>query len=456
VRRLALLLACLPLAAHATEDADLDLIPSAADEAPATAPAAEGPWRHKLVLELAPQAHAWRDDMDVPPPPGPRPDYSNRASLDARIEAQLGDGFSLTLADRLDHFSREGETPDLDGLRNTLKEAYATWSGGDRYADLGRINLRNGVALGFNPVDWFKQGAVVTRISEDPTVLRENRLGTVMMRGQAVWEGGAATLALAPQLREDPGRPDDSGFALGLDRTNRSDRALFKLSQTLAEDFAPEAYLFLEDGEAPQFGLSIGRTLADWLVAYGEWSGGRRPSLAARALAEARRTGTLPAFAPAALPIDGASAFRSQLALGLAATTDFNLTINLEWHFNQGGLSGADWDAWQRAGRASPAAGRQFWLVRSHAVEAQEPLFRHSLFLRAVWSDALLDDLDLTALARVNPGDGSFFAQMETAYHLTGDTSVALTVGGNVGAGDSEFGGLAQERMVQVKLARYF
>jgi len=54
---------------------------------------------------------------------------------------------------------------------------YASWEPLDRtYLDLGRINLKSGVALGFNPTDFFKTRAVVEPLSADPSVLREDRL----------------------------------------------------------------------------------------------------------------------------------------------------------------------------------------------------------------------------------------------------------------------------------------
>ena len=49
----------------------------------------------------------------------------------------------------------------------------------------GRINVRNGAALGYNPTDFFRSGALRSVVSIDPNSLRENRLGTVMLRPTA-------------------------------------------------------------------------------------------------------------------------------------------------------------------------------------------------------------------------------------------------------------------------------
>ncbi|MFX5922309.1 hypothetical protein ABTE55_19205, partial [Acinetobacter baumannii] len=78
---------------------------------------------------------------------------------------------------------------------NDLREAYVSWRGtGETFADAGRINLKSGVALGFNPTDYFRTNAVDIYVSNDPTVLRDNRLGTLMARAQVVREIGAVTL----------------------------------------------------------------------------------------------------------------------------------------------------------------------------------------------------------------------------------------------------------------------
>ena len=54
----------------------------------------------------------------------------------------------------------------------------------DTLIDLGRINVRNGVALGYNPTDYFRAGAVRAAVSVSPASLKENRQGSVMLRGQ--------------------------------------------------------------------------------------------------------------------------------------------------------------------------------------------------------------------------------------------------------------------------------
>jgi len=65
---------------------------------------------------------------------------------------------------------------------------YLTWEpAASTYLEAGRINLRNGAALGFNPTDFLKTRTLVGQASLDPSAARQNRLGTAMVRGQKIW-----------------------------------------------------------------------------------------------------------------------------------------------------------------------------------------------------------------------------------------------------------------------------
>src|SRR4029077_5400772 len=121
-----------------------------------------------------------------------------------RSEWRLGPALRVTYSGRLNLRLEEGlGFPNRENLTHDLREAYLSWEPLDRlYFDAGRINLKSGVALGFNPTDFFKTRAVVEPLSLDPTVLRENRLGTVMARAQHIWERGSLTAAFAPALSE--------------------------------------------------------------------------------------------------------------------------------------------------------------------------------------------------------------------------------------------------------------
>src|SRR5665647_1914481 len=125
------------LPAHAQEDAlSLESAPTEKVEAPSNTK-----WFVEGAIGNAPQRY--------------QPDsiQSERASLDLLYSGRVGTGLRAVVSDRLDLIHTNG--PEPEPSRNRLREAYLGWQpgGGDTAIDLGRINLRNGPAYGYNPTD---------------------------------------------------------------------------------------------------------------------------------------------------------------------------------------------------------------------------------------------------------------------------------------------------------------
>ena len=129
-----------------------------------------------------------RRDVDIPFPPPLPYDFQNRTSLDSVIEWRPVRQLKLVLSDRADLVEQESVAlVSNQTLRNELREAYLSWEPFARtYIDAGRINAREGSALGFNPTDFFRPRTLVGQASLDPSVLSRNRLGTVMRRRRMI------------------------------------------------------------------------------------------------------------------------------------------------------------------------------------------------------------------------------------------------------------------------------
>ncbi len=467
--QLVLLLALVPaLCARADEGAgenrDLDLIPPAAQApqpAAATTPGAADATR-KIYLEEA-FTQSWLQGGIVPAPPGTTPAWEQRLLLDVRRSWRLSDSSTLTYSGRLNLRAEPGlDAPSHQNVINDLREAYAGWEPGDgAFVDVGRINLKSGVALGFNPTDFFRTRAVAEPLSVDPVVLRDDRLGTLMVRAQRIWSGASLTAAYAPAVAsETPVYTDATlrSFDPMLDRTNARNRLLLKGSVDLGGGFSPEL-LFYHEGSQTRWGANLTQSIGQSVVAYAEWSGGRRSSLIDDALGFGRRTGTLPAQAPAVLPDDPRQRFASELAAGASYTTAApKITLNAELIYDQSAFSGADWDAWFRAGQGaavgSPAAN-PLWYVRGYALEQQQPVSRSSAFVRADWVDALVPKLDLSAFAFADLLDGSARIQLTADYYLSGRWTVGGLVLVDAGARRSDFGSLPQAGSLLLRVTRY-
>jgi hypothetical protein len=444
------------------ENRDLDLIPRATKASASAEPSSATGATGKIYLEDA-FTQSWLRGPLVPfPPPHPEA-WQERLLLDVRKEWRLGGDVGLTYSGRLNLRAEDGlGFPNHENVINDLREAYASWEPWERtYLDAGRINLKSGVALGFNPTDFFKTRAVAESLSADPNELRNDRLGTLMLRAQRVWAGAALTAAYAPAVAS-PSRiytnVDLRSFDPMLDRTNAYDRWLLKGSVDIAEGFSPELLAY-HDNNRTRWGLNLAESVSQSTVAYLEWSGGPSQNLIADALRYGRATGTLPPAAASVLPARGSMNFSSQLAVGASYTTDLpKITFNLEFNYNQAGFSGTDWDNWFRVGSGgdrSPVT-RSLWYIRNYAADQQELISRSFVFLRADWVDAFIPKLELSGFVDADLLDGSERIQLSADYYLSDRWTVGGVVLVDSGARHSDFGSLPQAGSVLLKVARYF
>jgi len=194
-------------------------------------------------------------------------------------------------------------------------------------------------------------------------------------------------------------------------------------------------------------------------VAYLEWSGGTRPDLIADAFQYGRMTGTLPAEVTTLLPNSTAGHFMNDLSVGASYATENRMTFNLEYHLNEAAFTSRDWSNWFDTSMSRgfiPGVNAALWYLRSYAQDQQEPLSRHSAFLRWDWQDAFVTDLELTALATVNIQDASGFVQATAEYHLSRAWTVGGLIAGTYGGRRSEYGSLPGEASVLLRANRYF
>lgn len=454
------------MAVAADEDKDLDLIPGQ----PSRPEKSDGPksgslfgGEGRLFVENALTLTAVRNDLLVPVPPPLPPRWREQFFGDARIEWPLAPNAHVAYSGRLSFVAEEGlGFPNRGNVTNDLREVYASVEPQPRsYLDAGRINLKSGVALGFNPTDFFKTRAVVDPLTADPSALREDRLGTLMIRGQHVGEASSLVVAYAPRVTNpspvavDPYR----GFDPLWGRTNGTERWLVKASAQLGEGVNPEVLAYRESGSKWQVGANIAESVGQSTVVYLEWSGGRQLGIADQALAFARATGTIAPDAPSVFKQGNADRFRSQVAVGASYTTESKITFNLEYHYNGAGFSRSDWDRWFAAGEGRPDSSpivRGLWYIRDYAAGQQEPMQRNSVFLRADWVDAFVPKLELTAFALVDAGDGSTRWQVEADYAKTDLWSFGVLAGGNTGGRRANYGSLPSETSVLLKVTRYF
>ena len=357
-----------------------------------------------------------------------------RLSLDTRYDGVLAPGWRAVLADRLDL----DWPPQIAGQNaiNTVKEAYLSrQAGSSTVLDLGRINVRNGVASGYNPTDYFKVGALRSVVSVDPLSLKENRQGSVMLRGQQLWTGGSLTALYSPRLANTP---DNGGYGLDVGATNGQGRTLFALSQQIVEGVSPQLLLFKQDAQSPQLGFNLASLLGDATVLNLEWSGGRMASQAVQAL---RQQG---------LPYVDDSGWRNRLSAGLTYTTENKISLTAEYNYDGAALGQGRWN--QLRGGPLPLYG----VYENWVQNAQELPTQRGAFLYLNWQDALIPRLDLSAMQRYDLLDASRMQWLEARYHTLQRTEFAIQWQRNAGGNLSDYGVLPVRQSLLLVLRHFF
>jgi hypothetical protein len=352
-----------------------------------------------------------------------------RASIDFSHTSRLAPGWQAVVSDRLDHL----QPADIgsDKTVNSLREAYLTWQqeGSGTLVEFGRINLRYGPGYGYNPTDFFRDGALRTMTTVNPLALRENRLGTVVLHGQHLWSGGSVSVAYSPKLANGP---SSDGSSLDLGATNNRDRALLALTNKISERVSSQ-FLLYKDRELPaQVGASMTGLLTDSAVAYAEWSRGREPDLLSRALG---------------LPAQASS--RNRFSGGVTYTTSSKLSVTAEYQYNGFALDRSGWNAASVDGVAALGA---------YLLEAQRRLdlaSREAYLVYATQESFVLKNLDLTGLLRVNANDHSRLGWVELRYHWP-RFDLAVQLQQQSGASVSEYGLAPYRRSAQLLAAYYF
>ena len=353
---------------------------------------------------------------------------AQRLSMDLRSNLRLASDWRVLFADRLDLLW----PGTFDGAQhiNTLKEAFVSWQArSDALFDLGRINVRQGVAFGYNPTDFLRADALRAVDSIDPDSLRQNRLGTAMLRAQQIWDSGSMTELYAPKLAE---HASAAPFDPDLGATNNENRWMISLSQRLMGNWSPQWLMEGGASSPAQFGFNTTAALGDATVAYLELATGNSRSL----WDQAQTSGA-------------ANSLHARASTGFTYSAPDKISVTLEYEYDGAALSGRAWSA-ARSGGNLEAYGR----YRAFLTLQQEPPTQHNAFGLVSWQDALVRHLDLSAFVRVDLVDHSRLPWMELRYHWT-HIDVALRWQDFIGDASSDYGASATRQSGQVLLDYY-
>lgn len=352
-----------------------------------------------------------------------------RLSVDLRVDTAMAKGWRFRLSDRIDYLR-----PALgdDDTVNSLRELHVSWQqlGGSDLVDLGRVNLRQGVALGYSPTDFLRTGGLRIVTTADPVTLREQRLGTFMLRYSRLWDGGSLTAGFAPRLADN--RPA-SAWSVDSGATNHAHRAWLSLGLKPAAALSTLATLLWQRGATPRLGLSASALAHDAVVLYAEAAVGRMAlTVDSLKLAPEQRKS------------------RQQVVAGATVSLPGALSVTLEMAHSGAGLDSAGWAALGALGpsavqgylalaqRDQELAGRKAWL-----------LYWHKTGL-AGWGR-----MELKGFVRVSTTDSSRLVWLELR-HRWPQWDLALQWQRSTGGVNTEFGGTRYRQVTQLLGACYW
>jgi hypothetical protein len=347
-----------------------------ADWLPATDDAGTAP------AATRPSRSDWRMRLEAGGDFGDRLRQANMA-VDAAGSQALSAGATAFVSARLDfdHLSAKGHGTDLWLL--SLREAYLRLASENAWLEMGRINLRPGVALGYNPSDFYREGALLAPRTQDPQRQRESRLGAVQLRAGTTGAAGDFAISASPALDA----PQDSSWYAPRWGAVNDGRSQIGLQWTLPRWrglFTQWLWQRRGDGRVSQ-GLNANIGLGNAWVVHAEWAASSRTPW----LALERQDGT-------------GERRVQQWALGATLSTAAYMQWGLEWQRNGAGLSAPEWRGpWQQADDAGTVR------VREAAARQGDPLGRDGLMLSLRIERAGLRDADLGCLWRLDMGDRS-------------------------------------------------
>jgi hypothetical protein len=351
-----------------------------------------------------------------------------------------------------------GFQPSND-LRLDLEELYLSWNAfQNTHLDIGRINIRNGVASGFNPTDYFRTHSVVTRTTEDVNQLKDSRLGTLAFYAQQVSDGRTLNFAISPDVgnKSDRWYTDHDIYGLHLNNTNNLSRYLISFAHELVDGLSPE-FFFMNESGRNNYGLNFSYALNDRSIFLFEINTGKRLSLIEESLYSTEDNTFVHPTLRSSFPNSGEKYF-TQSATGISYTTNHRITTIFEYHYNQAGLGEDDWKVLFKladSNHGNEAIIGPLASTKRLARSRIEPLSKHTLMARTAWTD-FIHDLSANLLIYFDLIDRSNMTQFELLWNYNQQTSLTARFSQFSGDDKSNFGSMNHKITAFFQIDFYF
>ncbi len=337
---------------------------------------------------------------------------------------------------------------DFKAIKLNLKELYSRIDfASDHFLEIGRINIREGVARGYNATDYFK-GAGLVFDSLIPSERRENRLGTLLVQSTLFLDRATLKMLYAPKISVKKNKiwSDKEKVGLLLDTTNYKDRASLYMDLKLYEGLS-SSWILHHNEERSNVGLNLSFAVNNWIF-YNECNlkyAQNSISKSIEALKLAKKVKKV---------FEAEKNYIYQGSLGLSYTSDHNIVSTIEYIINSGGMDKASWNRYFEL-QDNEALKNQLLAIRKHHQVNEEQISQETLFTQ-ININALNPGVDMHLLAFLNPQDRSALAEIEMQYSAQRDFIISVSARRMFGKKESEYGSFGRALTMVAEFEYYF
>ncbi len=316
------------------------------------------------------------------------------------------------------------------------------------FYEVGRINIKEGVARGYNPTDYFK-GTTSLTLSNDTKERKDNRLGALLFSEILFLDTFTLKGIYSPKisLSKNTFLSNAKHIGLHLDETNYHDRASLYIDYSGFENITSSVILHYNEDDL-NFGINLSYVYSSWIF-YVENSLKKAQnditkninSISVHPMIEKR-------FIQEKSYID-------EVSVGFNYTSESNIITTVEYIFNSAGLDSGDWKDWFALGRQNPSIGGTLSALRGKSAEDESIMSQDSLFIFSRASD-IQTNLDASLLAWLNPYDGSTLSQVGVEYAYDDSLQTNFYLRNYQGSKESEYGGFPNNYEVLIEGEYFF
>ena len=323
-----------------------------------------------------------------------------------------------------------------------VKEMYYNFNiSSNNYLNVGRVNIREGVARSFNPSDYFKGSGVFSN-SLQSSVRKDNRLGSVLFQNILYLNNSTLKFIYSPKIstKNNTILSNKEHYGLNFDITNNSNRASIYLDLDILNNLY-SSFIIHKNSDDLNFASNLSYSFNQFIF-YNENSIKRSSNTISKALKQLNLTNT---------KFDNSKQTIYQNTFGLSYTSINNIVTNIEYISNNSGMSKEDWKNYFLLINQN----RRYLNVRKYHSINEQMISKEQVFLRVAINE-ITSNSDLSFIYILNPNDKSSLAQISHKYKYKEDIVFNLSIKKTYGDSQSEFGNIDNKLSFNTWLEYYF